>query len=562
MADKKKKSVKKKTKSKRKIKTFGPVQLMDEAVLLLKQIPIGHFIIYYLGTLPFIIVFLYFWIDQSIGNFADEHALLGAVVLAVLYLFMKVLQANFCALMYNKICGMNEKIPWSKQSEIVVTQCICQPICLVLTVLTFFTFFLTPVFMAFSNSLLVFSATGLSHREATKKARSHSVLRYDQNVCSYLFICLIILLIVVNCLLLLFFLPMLIKAVLDSQHILVQNPQMIWNIGFLNMTVLISTLLYIVFDPYIKALYVIRIFYIESKNNAGDLLEELRAIRAVRPQAKPGKALMLLLFCFFMINSDLQASQAENRFDDAIDKTMSETEFSWRMPKELTIPDENLKPLERFVETINKAVKGFVSSIGDLLESIVNWISSLFPKTAPTTTGSWFKNINFQAILMIVFYIVLFLLLGFLVFVLLKIINKYKKSPKETKAHDFVHTERPDLMDEAVTADELADDQWMIMADEKMNDGEYLLALRAMYLSLLSGLGERGFIRIRKFKSNKDYCKEIDRRARSVPRLMEIFSENVLVFEESWYGLYTVDKSILLDFRKNIEKIRQRTHDS
>jgi hypothetical protein len=113
----------------------------------------------------------------------------------------------------------------------------------------------------------------------------------------------------------------------------------------------------------------------------------------------------------------------------------------------------------------------------------------------------------------------------------------------------------PDLNDEGITADELPQDRWMILAEEMIQKGALREALRAMYLGTLSGLGERGLITLARYKSNRDYREELKRRAHDRDELRTLFADNVDLFDRAWYGRFRLTKEDLRGFHRNHERI-------
>src|SRR5260370_38066349 len=79
----------------------------------------------------------------------------------------------------------------------------------------------------------------------------------------------------------------------------------------------------------------------------------------------------------------------------------------------------------------------------------------------------------------------------------------------------------PNLESETTVADELPEDQWILLARRKLEEGEPRLALRALFLAVLSLLGAQRLIIFRRSNSNSDY-KAALRRRRSA-ELTELF---------------------------------------
>ena len=113
-----------------------------------------------------------------------------------------------------------------------------------------------------------------------------------------------------------------------------------------------------------------------------------------------------------------------------------------------------------------------------------------------------------------------------------------------------------DSTDESVGAEQLPEDEWTRLARELLARGEFRLAMRAYYLSSLAYLAERRLITLAKFKSNRDYERELARRGHALGDLLPMFGENVVAFDRVWYGLHSVDADAVNQFASNVQKIR------
>jgi len=114
----------------------------------------------------------------------------------------------------------------------------------------------------------------------------------------------------------------------------------------------------------------------------------------------------------------------------------------------------------------------------------------------------------------------------------------------------------PDITDENVRADQLPEDGWTKLARELLERGEFRLAMRAFYLASLSHLAARNLISIARFKSNRDYERELRRRGHSFPDLLSVFGDNIFCFERIWYGMHEVNLDLVNQFASNVEKIK------
>ena len=91
----------------------------------------------------------------------------------------------------------------------------------------------------------------------------------------------------------------------------------------------------------------------------------------------------------------------------------------------------------------------------------------------------------------------------------------------------------PDIADENVRADQLPEDGWTKLARELLERGEFRLAMRAFYLASLSHLAARNLISIARFKSNRDYERELRRRGACISRICFRFSTTTFPFSNA-----------------------------
>jgi hypothetical protein len=112
------------------------------------------------------------------------------------------------------------------------------------------------------------------------------------------------------------------------------------------------------------------------------------------------------------------------------------------------------------------------------------------------------------------------------------------------------------LTDENVSAEQLPEDGWTRLARELLERGELRLALRAFYLASLASLADRNLISLAKFKSNRDYERELERRGHSFPNLLTVFGENRLMFDRTWYGMHEATREVVNHFATNVDKIK------
>jgi hypothetical protein len=314
----------------------------------------------------------------------------------------------------------------------------------------------------------------------------------------------------------------------------------------LNTTFLMSALgvTYLCCDPLIKTIYALRCFYGEARTTGEDLLVSLRSFRA------PAAALALALLAWM---APLSAADAPNTgtppktergaaLDQSIESVLRQPEYTWRSPrpKREEKPKEEAAFWERFRESFRKMMRSFS-----------DWLDKLFRSTPrPPTAARGFSFTTENLVYVLIAVVVL--IIGVLFYILWR--TRSRRLAVETEATPTAPV--PDLTAEDVAGDELPVDGWTALALELLERGELRLAMRAFYLSSLAHLAARNLVTIARFKSNRDYERELRRRSHALPELSQTFAENVSVFDRVWYGLHEINTDLLQQFRSNVERIR------
>ena len=90
----------------------GPIELIEEATRLFRAAGLATLGLYYIGSLPFVLGFLFFWADMSHDAFAYRSILPGSFAVALLYLWMNVWQAIYAAELRSRLGGI-ARAPWT-----------------------------------------------------------------------------------------------------------------------------------------------------------------------------------------------------------------------------------------------------------------------------------------------------------------------------------------------------------------------------------------------------------------------------------------------------------------
>ncbi len=254
---------------------LGSLDLLEEAVHLLRQAPLYILSIYFIGTFPFLLGFLYFWADMSRGPFAHRHVAEAALGVSILYIWLKCWQSAFCAQLHSHLLGQRpEKYTLSGVLRLITVQTILQPYSLF--VLPFAFLILLPfgwTFAFFQNLLIVGNGRNMDLRDILKTGWRLALLWPAQNHRILLTLSLFTLIVFLNVAIMIAMIPSLLKTLLGIETIFTLS-----GLHFLNTTFLsvVAAITYLCIDPLILVVYTLRCFYGESIETGADLISDLK----------------------------------------------------------------------------------------------------------------------------------------------------------------------------------------------------------------------------------------------------------------------------------------------
>lgn len=234
--------------------------------------------------------------------------------------------------------------------------------------------------------------------------------------------------------------------------------------------------------------------------------------------------------------------------DKTISETISQPEYRWRLPRQTEA--EQAAGQNTFWIMVRDAIRNLIIKIGKFLKKISDWLDKLLRNRKHDNEPV--KYTNWQSSIQVLLFTLIAATASALAIILLRIWKKKKATQQAVAAPVAVV---PDIADENVTADQLPSDEWMNMAHELLGRGELRLALRAMFLASLVNLAYRERLTIAKYKSNREYLLELERRAHDRPDLLGAFSNNVSVLERIWYGRHIATMEIVTVFTSNLDMI-------
>lgn len=536
----------------------SPVGLVEDAVHLLRGTPLGAWALYYTGTVPFVLGLLYFWGDMAQSAFAPQRSIGASLGMVVLFVWMKSFQAFFAARLRASLLGVPvSSRSWRDRLGVVGDQVRLQSWGLVLVPVSFA--LLVPAGFVFGFfQILTALPSEVSGGSRLKRAWRELVRWPAEDYMTFLLLMGLWLLLAVNILVVVFMGPGLLKTLFDYETFFSRSPKAAFNTTLLMAVLSVSWLCW---DPLVKAVYVLRVFRGEGRETGVDLIARLRQL------ARSGAARAALLLCLLAAPveaaepmSDIAEGNRETEaraaapvtteaLDRSIDTVLKQRRYSWRIPREAVMEE----PAAKEENALRRWLRGFSESIGSAAKSVARWIADLFqPRNRPQSPG-YISFADAATVLKWILILLIVVVLGALLWLLAK---AWLNRPRVVATAADAAPAIPDLADENVSADQLPEDGWMRLALELMGQGDLRLALRALYLASLAHLAQRELIRLARHKSNRDYLREVDRRARALPEIKAAFGTNVGAFDRVWYGRHPATDELVREFRSNVERIR------
>jgi hypothetical protein len=351
-------------------------------------------------------------------------------------------------------------------------------------------------------------------------------------------------------------LPQLAKMLFGISSIFTESPYSALNTTFFSG---MAALTYLCVDPILKTIYVLRCFYGESLQSGEDLKAELKPFAVSAQKFAAGIVIVFTLICCapsIAADTTLPSLPAKSQIapsdlDQAINQTIHESKYTWRMPRQQIIEDDaNEGVFAKFIDQLGKMLRKWARATWDWLQTI--W-QKLFPRQRTFSNEDKSSGYGWIMSVELLLYALVAAAVAALVIFLFRV-WRGRRSPSPAVADAVLPV--PDIADENVRADQLPEDGWTKLARELLERGEFRLAMRAFYLASLAHLAARHLIHIARFKSNRDYERELRRRAHSFPNLLSVFDDNIFAFERVWYGMHAADRAGVDQFAVNIEKIK------
>lgn len=536
-------------------KGIGPLELIEEATFLLRRAPAENLALYYLGTLPFVMGVLYFWADMSRSADADGHLAGASLGLALLFIWMKYWQARFCGRL-SRLALNDPDAPRAKGAALA--QAIFQPWSLVVLPMALFIALPFGWCFAFFQNITV-TGNGPDLRRVYDTARRQALLWQGQNHILLFIFLLLGLVVFANLCVSAFLFPRLLKTLFGVESLFTRS-----NIFLLNSTfwAAMAALTHICVDPLVKAAYVLRCHYGESLATGADLLAELN-----EEKYSYGPGIFALILAGALLLTGIPPAMAGNtgpgpaavspavnarKLDKTIAQVISGPEFAWRLPR--TAKQKNELP--GFLGSAITLIKEWAADAGHLIGRffrwLLKWLTDIMPRFKPGKLSAP-SGFGLRDYVLPIMYGLLAIFLSLGGVHLWRQLRGRRKAASVAAPPPIIM--EPDVRDENVMADDLSEEGWSTLARDLLAKGELRLGLRALYLACLAFLAQEHLIAIARYKSNRDYQRELARFSHALPEVADSFSRNVALFERAWYGMHNPEPETVKTFTANHERI-------
>jgi hypothetical protein len=525
------------------------IDLIEEAVALLRRAPAEVHLAYYTGAIPFWLGALYFLADMSRNAYAVAHLADWSLGLALLYLWKKSWQAASAAQLRAVVAGRPDA-PWTlrRVARMVAAQAAIQPWSFAAKIIAAHLVVPFVWVSAFFQNVTVLG-DGTEHPQplfarAAGQARLWTFQAHGVKSVLYVFTFFVWL----NVCLALAGGPLLLKMLFGLETAVSRSYEAFFNTTFLAVSVALTSL---AVDPLRKAVFVLRCFRGTAIASGADLAADLAQLRA-RP-ALLAALLLLAATPAYPSNQPHESPRTEPaaELSQRIHEVLERREYAWRAPREVEPGAARKGWLQGWIESAGKTLGNVFDQAVKLGVRFRRWLQSFFKSPSMPGSSSPVDWIGLSKAVAVLLAAALAAWLGWL------LVRAFTRRKKNLPVPALAMPPPIDLTAEQLVADQLPEDGWLALAREHAARGELALAQRAAWLAGLAHLGTREFIGIARHKSNRDYERELRRRARDRAPLLGAFDENLGAFERSWYGRHEVTPDGYRHFEGNFDRIRQ-----
>lgn len=543
---------------------ISPAEMLEQGFHLLRELPVSVLAWGVLGPVPFALGLLFFWSDMSRSGEAAVSAFGWAVVLALLYAWLKITQAMFARGVWAQLVpeqGMPPLGPrafFRRAAALVFLSAFGLPLQflaanLIVPFAWTYAFFQNATVLAFTQEserrelrALAGGSIKLSHHEPLPH---HLML-----IMLFVFFALVWAALFAAGLLV----PYLFKVFTGVENAFTRNTlAAAFNTLYLAV---ITSLAWLVLSPFYRVVYVLRNFHALARPTGLDLLSRLRSLQRAAARA----TVIVLMGGALLAGASAQETPTPAppapeaaRFQEAIRATLADRAYQWRLPREKD-PNAAADKTENFLAAGFRKMAATIRSVFQEISRVVEMVfDQIFGRARglPTPDGSSLA-LGGSALRGLVYLLGTAILAG-LLYLLIRFVLARRRRSLPAAAVEGAAAGPVDLADEETLASQLPEDQWLQLARAQLAAGDTRLAVRALFLASLATLGEQRLVDIARTKTNRDYREEVQRRSLTRRETPEIFTDSVGVFERVWYGWHDAPPAWVQRLMDNYEQLRR-----
>ncbi len=527
---------------------------MEDALVLVKRADALAWLIYLAGVVPFFSILLFEITDLVQNPFAVEHLPTIALGLAVLYGWLHICQSVFCARIYGTLTEQDGQLGTQFAAALVCqsvlsgSKLVFWPVTLVLLVPH------AVVTMFYQHSLLVpeeFSSYGW--RATMAESKKDAIFRQSQATWMLALVFLLRAVLWMNLFLLLFVLPSLWKTFTGVEGNVTRSPRVLMNPTSVGALCILA---YLGLDPLVKAACVLRRFARQSETSGRDLT--LKLLNVQRNAAAAIVLVALLSLSPHAVAAPTApatwptSAASAGQMKRAIEGVFRDPSNTWNLPA----VEPPRRPSDGFASLMRSAVDHLRQAWEDVnsaVRAFEEWLKRIVSNSADANRLKQRPASKTDVSIVIACFSALLILAALFV-----LGRRSRHSRPEPSAAVASSAGALNMLEEDVAVADQTEDEWITLAQQYRAAGNFRLALRALYLSSLATLARHGMISPARGKSNLDYSRELQRRAKRVGSdFVTVFRTNIQLFEKSWYGAHPATEETLDCFLRNLSVLQE-----
>lgn len=509
------------------------LDLLEDSLSLLLAQGSGAWLRYLAGQVPLLLCLLYFAEDMASGYRADR-CLIDSFLVTTCFFWAAFWRSRFSGMLLASVVDDQSARKPSGAWQCLSMQIVLQSAKLLVLPLAVLSILPLPWVSAFFRGSTVDSDRNGSslgvviRRSAARASASNTTYWIGILILTLLGLILFINIVIAGALL-----PQLAKSFTGYETSWTRNFNGILNF---NLLAIGAAATWFLLDPLSQAFSVLNCFHFEARSNGQDLSRDLRRLA--------GGALLFLVLIAPARPETSQTISVED-LNRGVETALTQPDFQWRTP----LSAQRRSP---FADRIYRDIRRLAQPVRAALTGLGGWLRKLFRQN-PSPTGEGPTRSHPPGKLYLLLYAA-----GALVVlvVLITFVRGRSRRAKPVGSTSSAELGAFDPSREDVLATELPDDEWLRLARQYTEGGEYRSAVRALYLSTLAHLGSHRLISVARSKTNGAYERELQMRA-PAPELFSTFAAVNLSFEKAWYGSYPVDAETAAQSERHTQIIRQ-----